>query len=73
MAIPKSKITQPIPTLGMEPLPGTTPERRLESCSAGEVGEGAHDGEAVLVLEMASSMRLRLQLDRGPSLSEIAC
>lgn len=32
MAIPKSTITQPIPTLGTEPLPGTTPERRLESC-----------------------------------------
>ena len=30
MAIPKSTTTHHIPTLGTEPLTGTTPERRLE-------------------------------------------
>jgi hypothetical protein len=32
MAIPVSTIIHPIPTLGTEPLTGTTPERRMESC-----------------------------------------
>ena len=30
-------MTQPIPTLGTEPLTGTTPERRLEFCRADEL------------------------------------
>ena len=34
MAIPVSTIIHPIPTLGTEPLTGTTPERRMECCRA---------------------------------------
>ena len=32
MAIPKSTITQPIPTVRTDRVVGTTPEQRLESC-----------------------------------------
>ena len=37
MAIPVSTIIHPIPTLGTEPLTGTTPERRMESCRVVEM------------------------------------
>ena len=54
MAIPLSTIIHSIPTLGTEPLTGTTPERRMESCRA---WRAACLRDASLLIKAASECR----------------